>query len=177
VAPAESSLHLATVALERLEREINGGSPEEAATDVSVAQLIEGSAQRWRSAAALSGGSLQVKWNDDGARLKGDRFALAQALDNLLSNAIEHGGGKVTIEWAREDDWVRIAVLDAGPGHGANPNRARLRPRRSGRGRHGHGLRVVARIASSHGGSFELRCLAGGAEASLRLPLRREAEQ
>jgi|SRR5215218_429100 len=175
-APVESSLQLATVALERLEREINGGSLEGTVTVFSVARLIEEAAQRWRNAAALTGGGLQVNWNGDVAFVKGDRFALAQALDNLLSNAIEHGGGKVTIRWDRVEGWVSISVADSGTGSVAKSERRRHRRHRQGR--RGHGLRVVARIARSHGGSFTLRRRPGGAEASLRLPLcRQEGER
>src|SRR3954470_5553849 len=38
-APVKSSLRLATVALDRLDQEINGGAPEEAVTEVSVGRL------------------------------------------------------------------------------------------------------------------------------------------
>jgi signal transduction histidine kinase len=168
-APVESSLQLAAEALERLEREVNGGPHEEAVTEVSVGRLIDEAARRWRKPAASRGRTLEVDWNGDMTFIRGDRFSLSQALDNLLSNALEHGGGKVRIGGHRQGDWVRISVIDSGDAWTVKAQDRR--PRRNGRNRHGHGLRVVARIAKRHGGSFTLRRAARGAEATLQLPM------
>jgi len=43
--------------------------------------------------------------------------------------------------------------------------------RLAGRRRHGHGLRIVRRVAARHGGSFRLRRSPSGTEACLELPL------
>jgi signal transduction histidine kinase len=167
----QSSLELAMVALERLDREINGDALQKAQSEISVDGLIEEAVQRWKSVAACRGGNLQKEWNGPETYVEGDRFDLAQALDNLLSNAIEHGAGKVRIGWRREGEWVRISISNSGT---AVPAQARRRlQRRGGRCRRGHGLRVVERIARRHGGSFALRPGRDGVEASLRLPLRR----
>lgn len=168
-APVESSLRLATVALERLEREVNGDSSKETVTDASVTDLIDAAARRWSNAATLGGTRLRVPRSDESLFVVGDPFGLAQALDNLLSNAIEHGGEEVRIGCRREGEWVRISVTDTGVRSSAKTNRRRVR--RRGRGRRGHGLRVVARTAARHGGSFTLRRGPRGTEASLRLPL------
>lgn len=171
-APAESSLQLATVALERLDREINGAPLEEGVTVVSVRELIGAAAQRWRQVALHRGGSLEVHLNGGDSYVDGDRFDLAQALDNLLSNAVEHGGRKVKVQSRREGGWVRISVIDDGILQ--RPNAMRRRLPRGGRCRRGHGLRLVGRIARSHGGSFAIRRTEQGTEACLRLPLRRQ---
>ncbi len=169
-APIESSLELATAALDRLDREINGAALEEDVTEVPVNALIEEAVQRWKGAATRSGNSLRRGWNDPETYVAGDRFGLAQALDNLLSNGIEHGTGEVRIGWRREGDWVCISVT--------NTAASRVKPDRRGRGRggrsrRGHGLRVVRRVARTHGGSFTLRSARQGVKASLRLPVRR----
>jgi signal transduction histidine kinase len=167
----ESSLELATAALERLDREINGAALEKVVAEVSVSGLIEEAVRRWEKAAICGGSSLQREWNDPEAYVAGDRFELAQALDNLLSNAIEHGAGKVRIGWRREGDFVAISVRNS-----VAPSAAPLRRRRQARGgrcRRGHGLRVVERVARRHGGSFALRPTRDGAKACLRLPLHR----
>lgn len=171
-APVESSLELATVALDRLDREINGVGLEKVVGEVPVNALIEDAVQRWKGVAACSGGSLQREWNGPETYVEGDRFDLAQALDNLLSNAIEHGAGKVTIGWRREGKWVCILVANSGAPSPTQPRRRRHR--RGGRCRRGHGLRVVERVARKHGGSFVLRPARDGVKASLRLPLRRQ---
>jgi signal transduction histidine kinase len=171
-APVQSSLHLTTLALERLDREINGVSLEEAVGEVSVRDLADEAVRRWRPLAVRAGHTVEVDRNGEELWVEGNRFDLAQALDNLLSNAIEHGSGSVRIGWRREGGWVEVSVTDSGASPAARRNRRR--PRRGGRCRRGHGLRVVGRIARRHGGSFALCRTRGGAEARLRLPLRRE---
>ena len=105
-APVESSLELATGALERLDREINGSVLKEVVSEVSVDDLLDEAVRRWNGGAALGGSSLRREWNGPKAYVKGNRFDLAQALDNLLRNAIEHGSGRVRVGWRREGDWV-----------------------------------------------------------------------
>jgi signal transduction histidine kinase len=170
-APVESSLQLATVALERLDREINGSSLAEAVTEVSVNELIDEAAQRWRSAADRLGRGVRCRLHEHETFVQGNPFDLAQALDNLLSNAIEHGAGRVEIESHRESGCICISVCDVGGS--SELERKATRPRRRGRSRRGHGLRVVNRIAVAHGGSFTLGRTSQRTEASLRLPLRR----
>jgi signal transduction histidine kinase len=173
-ARVESSLELATVALERLDREINGSPLERVVAEVSVDELIEEAVRRWKRAATDSGASLKKEWNGPATFVQGDRFDLAQALDNLLSNAIEHGRGEVRIGWRRDRGHVCISVHNSGvrksPGEGSKKGR------RGSRSRRGHGLRVVKRIARRHGGSFALQTVRGGAKASLRLPLARRVD-
>ena len=166
----DSSLRLATAALDRLDREINGDSSESQPACVPVRSLLQEAVQRWGPRAASAGGGIRLRWLSDEQWVSGDRIGLAQAVDNLISNAIDHGGGKVTIEGRRAGTWLLISIRDSG----AEALEARRFPRRpwlGSRSRHGHGLRVVARVVRSHGGSFGLRRLRHGAEAQLRLPL------
>jgi signal transduction histidine kinase len=173
-AAVESSVRLATVALERLEREVNGGAalgrPRE---QVRARPLVEAAVARWRARARLGGGSLQLGWWAGEALLAGDAIALAQALDNLIVNAIEHGGPAIAVEGRRGGDRLRIVVADSGaasrpPSRHGTP--AETIARLSGR-RHGHGLAVVRRVATSHGGRFALQRSESGTLAVLELPL------
>lgn len=170
IAPVESSLQLARVALDRLDREINGVPLEEEVNEVSIRDLIEAAVRRWRGAVLQNGGTVEIELDSEDTRVEGNRFDLARALDNLLSNAIEHGGGRVRIGWRREGDQVCVAVADDGVLARVKTGRRGLR--RARRCRRGHGLRVVGRIARRHGGSFVLRRAPHGAEARLRLPVR-----
>ncbi len=166
----DSSLRLAVAALDRLDREINGSTSATRTAPVSLGPLLEEAVQRWKARARLGGGSLRLRWSDGEALVEGDSVELAQAVDNLISNAIDHGGGAVTLEGRRRGGWLLISVRDSG--EKARASRRRLdRPERGARGRHGHGLRVAARVARSHGGDFSLRRSERGAEARLRLPL------
>jgi signal transduction histidine kinase len=100
--------------------------------------------------------------------VQGDWTELSQALDNLINNAFEHGGGEILVEVRKDPDWVYLSVLDGGgPGCPERLSRAR---RGVGGGRRGHGLRVAARVAREHGGDFSFWASSEGSEARLRLP-------
>jgi signal transduction histidine kinase len=169
-----SSVELASVALERLDREVNGGVPGMPSAQVPMRPLVEAAVGRWQARARLSGGSLRLGWWAGEALVTGERAALAQAIDNLVVNAIEHGGPAVTVEARRQGGRLRIVVADSG--RASRPASRRGTPadtiaRLSGRRRHGHGLAVVRRVASVHGGRFVLRRADCGSLATLELPL------
>jgi signal transduction histidine kinase len=173
-AAIEWSLQMAAVALERLDREINGESPAADRAPVSMRPLLESAVGRWKVRAALAGGTLDLEWRAGGAVVDGDRCAIAQALDNLIVNAIEHGGPAIAVAVGLGEGKLRLSVADSG--RDARPESRRESPaeliaRLSGRRRHGHGLRVVRRTAAAHGGEFRLHCAERGTEAVLELPL------
>jgi signal transduction histidine kinase len=171
----ESSVCLAAAALERLDREVNGGgSLQRPAEAVEMRPLLEAAVRRWRARASLGGGSLGLRWRAGRAVVIGDRVELAQALDNLIVNAIEHGGPAISIDVRPHKGRVRIVVADSG--RAARPDARRDTPadviaRLSGRRRHGHGLAVVRQVAAAHRGRFALRRSEGGSLALLELPL------
>ncbi len=174
----ESSVRLAAAALERLEREVNG-SPglRPPAEPIEVRPLLDSAARRWRARVSLGGGSLRFRWRAGGAVVVGNRVELAQAIDNLIVNAIEHGGPRIAIDARPHGAHVRIVVADSGrasrsPARGERPSEAIARL--SGRRRHGHGLAVVRRVAAAHGGRFALRCSERGSLAMLDVPLASE---
>lgn len=169
---ANSSLQMASAALARLDREINGGATSSAAAEVVVVEpLLCAAAERWTAAASLAGGSFQLRAAAVGASVRGDRWELAQALDNLIANAIEHGGPTVVLEARRSPGWLTLAVVDSGAAR-PFPGRARgeLSARRRGP-RRGHGLAVVRRTVAAHGGRFELRRDRDRTIAEVELPL------
>ncbi|MGN6215568.1 MAG: sensor histidine kinase [Solirubrobacterales bacterium] len=169
----ESSLRIATAALERLEREINGRSERSCLRPLSVRPVVEVAARRWKAPAALRGRSLRLRWRAGNSLVIGDELELAQALDNLISNALRHGSGEVEIDVREEGRRLRLAVVDSGGGDGVPGGswQGALRSQIDGRRRHGHGLRVVARTARRHGGSFQLRRSPRRTEARIELPL------
>lgn len=172
--PCDSSLQMATAALERLDREINGGPAEKGLEPVEMKALAEAAVRRWRSSATGRGRGLQLVWRAGDPTVAGSEFDFAQALDNLINNALEHGSGKVTIEVREADGRLRLAVRNLNALSLARGQREERPPRRQrigGRHRHGHGLRVVARTAADHGGSFHLLRSKGSTEARLELPL------
>lgn len=170
----ENSMHLVTVALERLDREVNGGPGTVAREAVRCQPLLRAAVGRWRARAAVGGGSLELHWHAGEAIVNGDRADLAQALDNLIVNAIEHGGPSIVVEAQPRGERLRILVADSG--RASRPESRRDNPadviaRLSGRRRRGHGLVVVRRVAGEHNGRFALHHADSGSLAVLELPL------
>ena len=108
-------------------------------------------------------GGIRVYWDAGPAPVEGDPRRMAQALDNLISNALEHGGPPVVVTGARV----------AGSYQDHDRERRRDRPRTPGRGdpRRGHGTEIVSEVASAHRGRFALCQTGGGCVAALELPL------
>lgn len=166
----ESSLELAVAAVERLDREINGERVGVEVASLSFRPIAEAAVECWRPVAANLGRPLSFGWSGDNAVLRGDRIALAQALDNLISNSLRHGSGGVTVAARAEGSVLRLTVRDQGPV--APPTAPRLSWKwLGGRNRHGHGLAIVRQAAVQHGGSFRLGSSRAGTEARLILPL------
>jgi signal transduction histidine kinase len=171
----DSSLRMAAAAVDRLEREINGGVPGERSARVALRPLVETAVERWQGRAARERRPLKLLWGAGDALLVGDGIGLGQTVDNMISNAFEHGRGEVVIEARERAGVLRLLVLDGGaPGplsEGGDRGRLRDRFGLGGRARHGHGLRIVRRVAARHGGSFRLRRSPDRTEARLELPL------
>jgi signal transduction histidine kinase len=182
----DGPVEMAAAALARLDREINGERGEAARATVALRPLLEAARRRWCGQAALLGAHIEVRWDADEAAVEGDRIELAAALDNLILNALEHGGPRIELTADLIDRRICLAVVDSGAGSGRRAReraasvRAREARRRresrapfgrlSGRARHGHGLRLVRRTAARHGGSFALHKGEGGTSAVLELP-------
>jgi signal transduction histidine kinase len=186
-AAGDGSLEMAAVALARLDREINGEAEAEARAVIAVRPLLEAVRRRWSAQAALCGSTIEVRWDAGEATIEGDRIDLAAALDNLVSNALEHGGPRIELTADLLGGRICLAVVDSGSGAGrrARDRDASVRGREarrrrewrapfgrlSGRARHGHGLRLVRRTAQRHGGTFALHQGEHGTSAVLELPL------
>jgi signal transduction histidine kinase len=182
----EGPIEMAAAALLRLELEINGGRATGARRTIAVRPLLDATARRWRPQATLRGGGLDVRWRGEEAAVAGHRLELAAALDNLIANALEHGGPRIELTADLIDGRICLAVVDSGSGAGRLARereaaaRARAAKRRrafgpmgrlSGKARHGHGLRLVRRTAARHGGSFALHLGEQGTSAVIELPL------
>src|SRR6188472_4342454 len=99
----------------------------------------------------------QVTAELEPVELAGQRAtALAVVFSELLSNALEHGGDRVSIELARDDAGVLLVVADDGSGIGA--------------GKDGTGMSIVrALVRDELRGSLEL-VDRGGLRAEVRFP-------
>jgi signal transduction histidine kinase len=173
-AAGEEPIELAAHALERLDREINGGPLVPALGSIDAVALARSAVARWQARARITEASLELRWNAGDVLLNGDRSALAQVLDNLIVNAIEHGGPTIVVVGSLREGRLRIAVVDSGRAARRRPRRnsaAEMFARLSGRHHRGHGLGVARRVAADHGGHFALHRAERGSRAVLELPL------
>jgi signal transduction histidine kinase len=161
--PGAHALRVAICALNDLDREINGTARKVELRPVDCRALVQPAVERWRGVAAAARRSLVLRWRAGSASVLADPDRLAQALDNLIDNALRHGGIRVSVDADVCASGVRITVRDAG---GATQPVAR-----SHDPRHGHGLAIVSRVAAEHGGCFRMLRTPAGATATLELPL------
>jgi two-component system phosphate regulon sensor histidine kinase PhoR len=161
------SLHLGTLGLQTLvDNLLEGASIEAGRFRVSPrrAQLdrIIGEAVRMmRPLLEKYGQSLQVELMPDISYVRADERRVVQVLVNLLSNAIKYGpsDGEVTICVERLHEWVKINVVDQGPGIPTELRTDIFRrftyPRslsNSAKFGVGLGLSVVKAVIEAHGG-------------------------
>jgi len=137
--------------------------------------LLEAAAARARAAARTRGRQIVVRDMAPGSWLLGDPDRTAQALDNLVSNALQHGSGTVTLTARDDGELVGLHVADQGDGFAEDiASRAFQRFTRGKRARNpgsGLGLPLVAAIAIAHGGAAAICNLPeGGADACIALP-------
>ena len=88
------------------------------------AELVRLDRLVWRAATASdlaarrAGGGVHLDWSAGPVTVRADRGRLAQALGNLLANAVEHGGGHVRVLGRETPRGIRVEVRDSGRGHG-----------------------------------------------------------
>jgi signal transduction histidine kinase len=160
---AATATDLALVALDDLDAVLSGAPPPRNPRPVAARALVAGAVERWRGPAARAGKALGLGWEAGRASVMVDAPSAGRALDNLLANAIEHGGLSVRVAARVSGAAVRVEVSDRG---GAAP-----RAGRAAATRRGHGLPIVAGIAREHGGSLTLSRSPTGTVAVLELPL------
>lgn len=160
-------------------------SPAIRGEPVDVEQLLVDLVEAWQERAGVRGVDLVLTGSGPRPVVSGERLRLAQAIGNLIANAVEHGGGVVAVSWCADTTKVRIEVADRGVGLPAPvaelAHRRPLRWPRLGRrpseparhragSRRGHGLAIASAIATGHGGRLASAPSERGARLVLELP-------
>jgi signal transduction histidine kinase len=110
----------------------------------------------WRAATASDlaarrvGGGVHLDWSAGPVTIEANRGRLAQALGNLLANAVEHGGGHVRVVGRRTAQGVRVEVRDSG---------------------RGHGLTIAAKAVRDSGGRLTAAKAGSGTAVAIELPV------
>lgn len=163
-------------ALGEVDRQVNGGAPDQLRPEpIACRLMLEACVRRWQSRARMAGGGIELRWTGPEAMVTGDPAVLSAAIENLIVNAIEHGGPRIMVRALTIGRRLRIEVKDNGkeqrpPERSGTP--AEVLARLRGQGRHGHGLAVVREAASEHDARFELDLGEEGSTATLTLPCR-----
>jgi signal transduction histidine kinase len=97
---------------------------------------------------AAAGWNVRFEWEAGRAPVDADPGRIAQALGNLLSNAVEHGGGGAVLRGVRRGKTVRVEVEDRG-----------------------RGLAIATRAVEDAGGRLKLSSTRGGTVAAVELPV------
>jgi signal transduction histidine kinase len=161
-------------ALGEVDRQINGGAPDQLRPEPIACRLMtEACVRRWQSRARMAGGGIELRWTGPEAVVTGDPAALSAAIENLIVNAIEHGGPRILVRSLVVGKRLRIEVSDNGRGgrtQGRAGSPAEVMARLRGQDRHGHGLAVVRKAAREHEGHFGIEIGESGTTATLVLP-------
>jgi signal transduction histidine kinase len=152
------------------------GAPRERFEQIDLARIAHTTAEIYGPAAEEAGLVLDVH-AEDRVPLMGDPHLIAQALANLLDNAVKYaaGTGTVSVEARRKGDRAVLVVADRGPGipesfrEQALERFKRLEESRTTPGI-GLGLSLVRAVARLHDASIVLDDNRPGLEITLSFP-------
>lgn len=158
---------------------LEAGYSTEALSKVDLAELVRDVVELYEPAAEEVGVVLEAETTGP-AVVDGNRELIAQALSNIVDNAIKYTGGaeepRVRVRLAREAAGLRLSVDDNGPGipDAADRQRAterfvRLEKSRSQPGS-GLGLSLAKAVMRFHGGRLDLDARDPGLSVAMVFP-------
>jgi signal transduction histidine kinase len=149
VQPLDVELERLAAALDDLRAARRGGRAAPPSTAVDLEGMAHAAVESWRPALDARGRAARVDWRAAGARVAAAPGRVAQALGNLVANAVEHGDGPVELRGRRTAGGVRLEVVN---------------------GERGRGLAVASAAAREAGGRLAFEARGGEAVAAVELP-------
>jgi signal transduction histidine kinase len=156
--------------------EIDTGARRSGFARVDIAKVAADAAEFYQPMAEQDGMTLSFESSGELVSA-GDATLLAQAIGNLVENALKYANGAVAVSATRRDGAIEVAVSDDGPGI-PDDEKPRVTERfyrcetSGGKPGVGLGLSLVAAIARLHGGALELSDNRPGLRAGLLLSIR-----
>lgn len=143
---------------------LEGGASKEFFADFRLDKLVADVGELYQPMAEEAGTRISVK-SRAGDTSRGDRQLLAQALVNLVENALRYAprNAPITISESIADQYAILEVHDTGPGPSAHPVQSK--------GGAGLGLAITRAIAHLHEGVLELDADPTGFTARIRIPV------
>lgn len=159
-------------ALRDLDREVNGRSRTRRKSELLAARLMaDACVRRWAAHARLRGAEIRLRWAGPDLLVRGNGPALAAALENVILNAIEHGGPSITVRGGEVGGRVRIVIEDEGVS-GARGVRTEPTGIADLAG-HGLGLDIARETITEHGGKLDCEFGAERSVVEIFLPVAR----
>lgn len=182
----QADIEIATAEVVRMSRLVDGllalaraEAAVSAREPVRLAELIAARLDSWRSVAADRGVELRADCPDDALTAMATPGHLEQALDNVLSNALEVSprGAVISVSAHRSRDYAVLDITDQGPGMSA-AERARAFDRfwrgkgLTGPSGSGLGLAIAKQLINDNGGTVTLDDAAvGGLRVRIAVPV------
>jgi signal transduction histidine kinase len=146
----EVELHRLSAALDDLGAARSGGEAVPPAAAIDLEGMAHAEIEAWRPELEAEGRTARVDWRAAGTRVTAAPGRVAQALGNLVANAVEHGEGPVELRGRRTEGGVRLEVVN-------------------GRER-GRGLAVASSAATEAGGRMAFEARGEETVAAVELP-------
>ncbi len=100
----------------------------------------------------------------------GKKNALKRAMTNIINNAYQHGS-EVEIKCKAKTDWIKINIIDNGPGIPEDKMQAVFESYTSLKGTTGIGLTIAKEIIEYHQGEINLKNSKRGLDVEIKLPI------
>ena len=144
---------------------------------IEVLPFLQTLFEKWRKEAQNGNKSLNFEFSNVQAQIMADPQVLQDALNNLIENALLHGGSECRLSLQAESDVVRIMLSDNGPALSdetlASMKKPFWRSPDAGPSGSGLGLAIAEKAAYAFGGHLSLRHAQpeGGLCVTLEFPI------